>query len=208
MPAPLATHAPESSLLARTPSLPLGPFYPGPRHAPAGTSIWASAEGAAPARRLVLQGRVLNGEGQPLRDVVVEVWHADPEGRYRHPNQPGVERIDRAFAGYGAQTTDGRGAWRFVSVMPGCYGVGSRLRAPHLHFQVTHRASRLVTQMFFPSHAGNESDRWYRAVSRPEGLLGRVTENDAHGLTVTWDIVVDSPPIFQSAGRRPIEETT
>ena len=155
-------------------------------------ALWSAADGGAPSQAMRIRGRVLDRGGRPLAGAWVEVWHADANGRYRHPSQPDAVQVDAAFHGHGAVSTGPDGAWCFDSVMPGTYFDGASKRAPHVHFQVTHGDNRLVTQMFFPGQGLNDSDRWYCAVRDPARLLPRPLAARGACLVFCWDIVIGS----------------
>lgn len=183
------SHTEAGPALHRTPGLLLGPFYPAraqsDRAAPP-----ALIEADMPGRRLELSGRVLDARGGPLAGALVELWHADSEGRYRHPDDPRVAEVDTRFAGYTQRIANVDGGWRVVTLVPGVYTEHGVVRAPHVHVQVTHGAGRLVTQMFLPRHPLNESDRWYRAVEHPIRLVGHGLVEEPDRLVVAWDIVM------------------
>jgi len=157
--------------LRRTPGLVLGPFYPVHLAGRPGVQLQLPGPRLRVGRPLELSGRVLDSCARSLSGALLEVWHADSGGRYQHPGQPGVEEVDPGFCGYQALTSQSDGGWRLSSVVPGAYSHGGVQRAPHVHFQVTFRDSRLVTQMFFPDHPLNPSDRWYQASSDATRLL-------------------------------------
>jgi protocatechuate 3,4-dioxygenase beta subunit len=151
----LATvYAPE--LLAQrerptTPSTILGPFYPVIRPIELDTDLTRLRGHRQRAKGQIIHvtGRVLNLRGEPLRQARVELWQANSDGRYNHPSDPNPASIDRNFQGYGVQLTDRDGRFRFTTIKPGPYPFDGRMRAPHVHFQVTGQAERRVTQMFF-----------------------------------------------------------
>ena len=169
----------------RTPSLLLGPYYPLAASEDAGTELF---RGTAPSgtRRLRLEGRVQRLDGTPLPDVRIELWHADPAGRYPHPSAWEAEAVLAGFTGYGTTRSDAAGRFAFTSLVPGGYREGTTFRAPHLHLQLSGRADRLVTQLFLPGDARNDADRWYRAVVHPERLLPTVVRDDAESLDLHW----------------------
>jgi protocatechuate 3,4-dioxygenase beta subunit len=179
--------------LRRTPGLVLGPFYP--VHLVDGHAGSARQPICKPAvhshsRRLALSGCVLDTDARPLAGASIELWHADPQGRYQHPDQSGVEEIEPGFVGYEALTSQADGRWQIDTVVPGPYDREGVTRAPHLHFQVTYRNSRLVTQMFFPDHPLNAEDRWYGTASEPSLLVARELFGDPRRVALTWDIVM------------------
>jgi protocatechuate 3,4-dioxygenase beta subunit len=105
--------------------------------------------------RIVVEGRVLDGDGRPVDGTLVEVWQANAGGRYRHDGDRHPAPLDPNFSGAGRCVTDGEGRWRFVTIKPGAYpwkNHHNAWRPAHIHFSVFGRAftQRLITQMYFP----------------------------------------------------------
>jgi len=92
---------------------------------------------------VVIGGQVLDGAGQPVPDAVVEIWQADPDGRYPPPDGTGEWR------GWGSCLTDAEGGWQFTTVKPGRVDAG---QAPHLGVTLFCRGilQRLVSRIYFP----------------------------------------------------------
>ena len=122
--------------------------------------------------------------------ALVEVWQADESGRYQHPSAPDPAAPGEGFIGCGAQRTDAQGRYFFRTLKPGAYVEAGQTRAPHIHFQVTGRCDRLVTQMFFADEALNAVDRWYSAIPNPQRLVATVSQRTPHSLRLVWDIVL------------------
>jgi len=125
-----------------------------------------------------------------VADARIEIWQADPTGRYRHPAAPEPGPADPSFRGYGAMCTDAAGRYEFRTVRPGPYGAGMQRRAPHVHFQVTGAHERLVTKMYFTGESLNEMDHWYRSVQQRECLLATPLARTPFGTKVRFDIVL------------------
>lgn len=106
----------------------------------------------------VLSGRVLDGDGAPLIDALVETWQADPQGRFAHPDSPA--RGD--FRGFGRCATDERGGYRIRTVKPGPLPTpDGGVEAPHLDVSVFARGllDRVVTRCYFGDEdAANAAD--------------------------------------------------
>ena len=134
----------------------LGPFFP-PRYVDAGANDLTALEGR-PARgqAIELDGRVLQEDGAPLENLVVEIWQADASGIFRHPGDPRHEDADPNFLGWGRASTDREGRYRFRTVRPGA----PEGRAPHIDVMLM--ASGLMcilkTAMFFEGEAANAAD--------------------------------------------------
>ena len=106
-------------------------------------------------QRIVVEGRVLDGDGRPVPGTLVEIWQANAAGRYRHVVDQWPAPLDPNFSGAGRCVTDAEGRWRFVTVRPGAYpwkNHHNAWRPAHIHFSLFGRAfvQRLVTQMYFP----------------------------------------------------------
>jgi protocatechuate 3,4-dioxygenase beta subunit len=191
-----------SAELLPTPGQTEGPFYPTAFPADADGDLVQVRGQAAQAMGTVLhlQGRILNLSGGPVpRGTVVEIWQCDSQGLYDHPRQPGRERRDVAFQGYGAARTDADGRYRFRTLTPVAYPG----RTPHIHLKVeTPETRRLTTQFYLAGDPRNESDGvWRQAVRgnpRDRAMIEMRLE-PANGLEAgaftTWmDIVLSSSP--------------
>ncbi|MEE8271812.1 MAG: protocatechuate 3,4-dioxygenase subunit beta [Alphaproteobacteria bacterium] len=104
--------------------------------------------------RIIVHGRVVDQEGHPVPNTLVEVWQANAGGRYRHVNDDYVAALDPNFGGCGRCLTDDDGWYRFRTVKPGPYPWRNRVndwRPAHIHFSLFGRAfvTRLVSQMYF-----------------------------------------------------------
>lgn len=99
--------------------------------------------------KIVLIGLVLDASCRPVPGALVDLWHADDQGRYDN-------------AGYrlrGHQFADASGRYRFETVMPAPY-VG---RTRHFHVKVQARSGPvLTTQLYFPGEPGNARDGLFR----------------------------------------------
>jgi protocatechuate 3,4-dioxygenase, beta subunit len=150
--------------------------------------------------RIVVEGRVLEADGRPVPDTLVEVWQANAGGRYRHDDDRHPAPLDPNFSGAGRCVTDAQGRWRFVTVKPGAYpwkNHDNAWRPAHIHFSVFGRAftQRLITQMYFPGDPLFAFDPIFQSV--PEGARERLVSQLDLDVTVPdwavgyrWDIVL------------------
>jgi protocatechuate 3,4-dioxygenase beta subunit len=150
--------------------------------------------------RIVVEGRLLDGDGRPIPHTLVEVWQANAAGRYRHDGDRHPAPLDPNFSGAGRCVTDGEGRWRFVTVKPGAYpwrNHHNAWRPAHIHFSVFGRAfvQRLVTQMYFPGDPLFPYDPILGSV--PEAARERLVSRLDMDLTTPdwalgfrWDIVL------------------
>jgi protocatechuate 3,4-dioxygenase beta subunit len=105
--------------------------------------------------RIVVSGRVIDEDGRPVRDTLIEIWQANAAGRYLHKRDQHNAPLDPNFTGSGHALTDSEGRYRFVTIRPGEYPWGNHhnaWRPAHIHFSIFGPAfaTRLITQMFFP----------------------------------------------------------
>ncbi|MGF1683237.1 protocatechuate 3,4-dioxygenase [Photobacterium minamisatsumaniensis] len=102
---------------------------------------------------LLLEGRVVNPQGQPQANVKVEIWQCDGAGLYHHPKQENTNQHDPHFAGNGAVLTDKKGSYQFYTLYPVPYGA----RPPHIHIKVWQGNDELLTtQLYLQGQTGNE----------------------------------------------------
>ena len=108
--------------------------------------------------RIRIEGRVFDGIGTVLKDVLIEIWQANAAGRYAHPadRQPG-KAVDPHFRGWGRACTDfDSGVYSFDTIKPGSVtGRNGRAMAPHISFWIVARGINLGlnTRMYFSDEA-------------------------------------------------------
>lgn len=104
------------------------------------------------AQRIVIEGRVVDGHGEPVSDGMVEIWQANPAGRYRHAEDTRELPLVPGFTGFGRVATAPDGSFRFITVKPGAVPDGKgRLQAPHIMVSVFMRGlvKHVATRMYF-----------------------------------------------------------
>ncbi|QVQ28615.1 protocatechuate 3,4-dioxygenase subunit alpha [Achromobacter deleyi] len=147
----------------------------------------------APA--VVIEGRVTDGNGNPVPDGMIEIWQADASGVYRHPDDPnhrGADTAQAGFTGFGRVPTEPDGSFRFTTIKPGrVAGPGGTLQAPHIVVSLFMRGllKQLSTRMYFPDETGaNEQDWILRQVpaARRETL---VAQTAGSGM-LRWNVVL------------------
>jgi protocatechuate 3,4-dioxygenase beta subunit len=183
--------------LPRTPDQILGPFYPFMKSPDASGDLThlPGKAGRAEGEMLYVMGRVLTLAGEPVRGAKVEIWQANALGRYAHPSDTSDVPLDPNFEGFGVATSDDEGRYRFKTVKPGAYETGpGNWRPAHIHFDVTARSDRLVTQMYFEGDRYNDGDRWLQSARRKDllivGLQPPPKELDPAAKVAIFDIVL------------------
>lgn len=193
--------------LTLTPRATEGPYYPDHLPLDQDNDLTQIIGGTAPAGGVITEfgGRLLNIDGKPLADHVIELWQADNHGCYIHSRgtQKGRER-DPAFQGYGKVTTNQKGEYRFRTIKPGLY-TGRTL---HWHVAVKNGAHRmLTTQLFIAGVPQNDKDGVLRSMGTAEQRLSVIREFKSLSpgkpdLAGTWDIILGHTPEEPGQRRR------
>lgn len=156
----------------------MGPFYPvaKPVDRDADLTVIQGKPGQAKGQVIYVMGRVMDLEGRPLPGAEIEIWQANTFGRYTHPGDKNPAPLDPNFEGYGRLVTDLKGRYRFKTVKPAPYPASAGwVRPPHIHFQITTKAYRFVTQMYFAGEPLNEKDGLLRTAANQETLITKLT---------------------------------
>jgi len=157
--------------------------------------------GQAIGERIRVHGRVLDENGRPVPDTLLEIWQANAGGRYRHEKDTYLAPLDPNFGGCGRTLTDAQGTYEFLTIRPGAYPWPNRAndwRPMHIHFSVFGHSfgQRLITQMYF------EGDplidlcpiaATVKARSQRDRLIGALDMHNARGmdyLAYRFDIVL------------------
>lgn len=117
--------------------------------------------------RITLVGCLTDGDGKPVNDGVVEIWQANAQGKYAHPEDAQDKPVDPSFRGFGRSLTDDKGCFRFATIKPGRVpGPGGALQAPHIAVTVFMRGllKHLATRVYFPDDPANAEDPVLRLV--------------------------------------------
>jgi protocatechuate 3,4-dioxygenase alpha subunit len=178
----------------QTPSQTIGPYF----------KIGLTRDGqnvlvseATEGERIRIEGRVLDGAGEPVRDAIIEIWQANAHGRYDHPDDTQDKPLDAAFGGFGRAATDDEGAYWFETVKPGQVpGPGNALQAPHIGVAVFARGMlrHAYSRIYFAGEAANEIDPLLNAIDDTRHRATLVAENagaDGNGASIyRFDIVL------------------
>ncbi|MBT6191354.1 MAG: hypothetical protein HOI22_13985 [Tateyamaria sp.] len=182
---------PASNLLPATNEDTCGPYFPIYFADPALENLTRLDPGLvteASGMRIILRGRVLDRHGELANGVVLEFWQANAKGVYRTPATEGHEDIDTWFYGYGRMRT-ATGAYELPTIMPGA----ATGRAPNITVTIfSDGINRVVTQVFFDTEDGNESDPVLQAAGEEAPrLIARHDGRTASGAEVyVFDIIM------------------
>jgi protocatechuate 3,4-dioxygenase, alpha subunit len=147
--------------------------------------------------RIRVEGRVLDGLGVPTRDILVEIWQANAQGRYNHPaDRQENKELDPSFRGWGRTGTDfTTGLFMFETVKPGPVigRHGHKPMAPHINFWLAARGINigLATRMYFSDEEdANVQDPVLNIIDPPlrrQTLIARREVRDG-GVVYVFDI--------------------
>jgi protocatechuate 3,4-dioxygenase, alpha subunit len=186
--------------LKQTPSQTVGPFfaygltpeqYGYPFRSLAGPVL---VDSDTPGERIRITGRVLDGEGNPVPDAMIEIWQADGEGRYAHPVDTRGSNV--RFKGFGRCGTGTEPENRFVfeTIKPGRVGDG---QAPHVNVIVFMRGMlcHVYTRIYFDDEAeANARDPVLASVDEPRRrTLIAVRNTTPAGTVYRFDLHMQGP---------------
>lgn len=178
-----------------TASQTVGPFFaPALLREDARRNVLVRPETAG--ERIRIEGRVLDGDGAPVPDALIEIWQANAHGRYNHPADQGPAPLDPSFLGFGRSGTAEDGSYWFETVRPGRVPFdGERLQAPHVCVTVFARGllNHAVTRLYFEDEAANAGDPVLQCVPverRATLLASRVAGRDGAQVVYRFDIVL------------------
>jgi protocatechuate 3,4-dioxygenase, alpha subunit len=138
--------------------------------------------------RIRIEGRVLDGDGAPVPDAMVEIWQANSHGRYNHAADQGAAQLDLSFLGFGRSGTAEDGSYWFETIRPGSVPFDrEQLQAPHICVTVFSRGllNHLVTRLYFEDEPGNALDPVLQCVP-----------NDRRATLLAWREARDTEVVY------------
>jgi protocatechuate 3,4-dioxygenase alpha subunit len=168
-------------MLKQTPSQTVGPFF--------SFSLIRGKENVLVderclGERLEIKGAVLDGDGEPVPDALVEIWQADARGIYNHPADPQYANVDKHFRGFGRSDTMAGGHFWFKTIKPGpVAGPDGQAQAPHLNMMVFARGMLIhaITRVYFSDESANQTDPVLNSIDDPQRrqtLIARREESE------------------------------
>lgn len=178
-----------------------GPVYPYGRLQVRDNDLTRQHADEPIGQRITLEGRVLDEDGRPIPQTLVEIWQANAAGRYTHAADTHPAPLDPNFSGAGRTITDANGHWRFTTIMPGRYPWPNHYNAwrpAHIHFSLFGQnfLSRFVTQMYFPGDPLQAFDPILNSITDPRSRQRLICAFDIEltqpdwSLGFKWDIVL------------------
>ncbi|MBI3964801.1 MAG: protocatechuate 3,4-dioxygenase subunit alpha [Chloroflexi bacterium] len=184
---------PVTSVQTLTSAQTIGPFY-GPALLRADAHFPVLAGPGVAGERVRIEGRVLDGDGAPVPDALIELWQANAHGRYNHPSDDRDLPLDPSFTGYGRTGAEEDGSYWFETIKPGRVpGPSGALQAPHVVVTLFARGltNHVVTRLYFADDPANGEDPILARVpaTRRGTLLAQPTERNGRRV-YRFDVVL------------------
>ena len=160
--------------------------------------------------RMVVTGRIVDGDGRPVRRQLVEIWQANASGRYAHKRDQHPAPLDPNFTGVGRCLTDDDGTYRFTTIKPGPYpwkNHHNAWRPAHIHFSLfgTDFTQRMITQMYFPGDPLFALDPIYQSITDQKARDRLVAVYDHDVTTHEWATGYRWDIVLTGSARTPME---
>ncbi len=185
--------------LTLTPKQTEGPFYPVDLPLDTDNDLLLINDGITPAVGEVthLSGRILNKNGEPIRNALVEIWQVDNNGAYLHKGSDNRDKWDNNFQGFGRFLTGSTGEYYFRTIKPVPYPG----RTPHIHFAIKRPGfEKFSSQCYIKGHPGNPKDGIWKRISDPKARANVTVDfapipNTTTGeLAARFDVVLGQTP--------------
>ena len=180
-----------------TPSETEGPFYPVKDQKDKDadlTQIDGHAD-VAQGQHIIVSGQITDVTGHPVEDAMLDIWQADANGRYRHPQDANPASLDKNFQGWAIIKSDINGLFRFKTVMPSAYPASKDwIRPPHIHFKISKQGYRaLTTQMYFPNEELNKTDLLFsnKSIAEQSVMIAKKIDQQGNLPIYEYNIVLD-----------------
>jgi protocatechuate 3,4-dioxygenase beta subunit len=161
--------------------------------------------------RIIVSGRVLDEDGRPLPETLIEIWQANAAGRYIHTIDQHPAPLDPNFSGAGRAVTDSEGRYTFTTVKPGAYpwrNHPNAWRPAHIHLSLFGPSflSRLVTQMYFPGDPLFAFDPIFNAIADDRARARLIARFDLALTKPEWALGYRFDIVLRGRQATPFEE--
>ena len=210
---------PYKSTVKRSPSKPLvlmphtlseltGPVYGHDAVHPGDSDLTSHGRTEPLGERIIVHGRVLDEDGRPVPNTLVEIWQANACGRYVHVVDQHPAPLDPNFIGSGRTATDANGYYKFVTIKPGAYPWGNHhnaWRPAHIHFSLFGHSflSRLVTQMYFPGDPLFPFDPIFNSVTDEQARNRMISSFDLDATVPEWALAYKFDIVLRGRNQTP-----
>lgn len=196
--------------LAHTLSEVTGPVYGHEKVGDMDHDLTRQHDGEPLGERIIVFGRVMDANGKPVPDALLELWQANAAGRYRHDADNHPAPLDPNFSGGGRCATDAAGRYRFVTIKPAAYPWGNgpnAWRPAHIHFSLfgTAFATRLITQMYFPGDPLMACDPILNSIPDPRARERLVARLDPDAAEPEWALAYEFDIVLRGRDATPME---
>ncbi|RAI45497.1 protocatechuate 3,4-dioxygenase subunit beta [Rhodoplanes roseus] len=187
-----------------------GPVYGQDAVQPGDEDLTRQHAGEPLGERIIVHGRVLDEDGRPVPNALVEIWQANACGRYIHVVDQHPAPLDPNFTGAGRSKTDENGHYKFITVKPGAYPWGNHpnaWRPAHIHFSMFGHSfvSRLVTQMYFPGDPLFQYDPIFNSVTDENARNRMVSSFDLENTVPEWALAYRFDIVLRGRNQTPME---
>jgi protocatechuate 3,4-dioxygenase beta subunit len=161
--------------------------------------------------RIIVTGRVLDEDGRPVPNTLIEIWQANAAGRYVHVRDQHPAPLDPNFTGAGRAVTDADGRYRFVTIKPGAYpwrNHHNAWRPAHIHFSLFGPSflSRVITQMYFPGDPLFRFDPIFQSITDERARNRLVSRFDIETTEPEWALAYQFDIVLRGRDATPTEE--
>ncbi|HYY80136.1 MAG TPA: protocatechuate 3,4-dioxygenase subunit beta [Actinomycetes bacterium] len=219
---PALLHPDYRSTVLRAPSRPLvllphtltevtGPLLGEGRIGETDHDLTRQHAGEPQGQRIIVHGRVLDGDGRPVPRTLLEIWQTNAAGRYAHQADQHPAPLDPNFTGVGRCLTDEAGGYRFITIRPGAYpwrNHHNAWRPAHIHFSVFGRAftQRLITQMYFPGDPLFPLDPIFNSVPDERARQRMISSFDLSATVPEWALAYRFDIVLRGRDATPFED--
>ena len=188
-----------------------GPVYGHDTVRPEDTDLTRQHAGEPLGERIIVTGRVVDEDGLPVPNTLIEVWQANAAGRYIHVADQHDAPLDPNFSGAGRVVTDADGRYRLVSIKPGAYpwrNHQNAWRPAHIHFSLFGPSflSRLVTQMYFPGDPLFAYDPIFQSIPDSAARERLISTFDLETTQPEWALGYRFDIVLRGRSATPFEE--
>ena len=218
---PPSLHPDYKSTVKRAPTRPLvpmpltlseltGPVYGHDGIRPGDDDLTKQHAGEPLGERILVHGRVLDEDGRPVPNTLVEIWQANACGRYIHKRDQHPAPLDANFTGAGRTATDAQGRYKFITVKPGAYPWGNHSNAwrpAHIHFSLFGHSflCRLVTQMYFPGDPLMVFDPIFNSVADEKARARMISRFDLAATVPDWALAYEFDIVLRGRNQTPAQ---
>ena len=219
---PLNNSSEYRSTLKRAPSQPLillphtlsettGPVFGHVAVSDVDSDLTRRHAGEPLGERIIVTGRVLDEDGRPVPNTLIEIWQANAAGRYVHVRDQHPAPLDPNFTGAGRAVTDADGRYRFVTIKPGAYpwrNHHNAWRPAHIHFSLFGPSflSRVITQMYFPGDPLFRFDPIFQSITDERARNRLVSRFDIDTTEPEWALAYQFDIVLRGREATPTEE--